>query len=133
MHTSSTPSAKNRIASIIAVYRASQEIRNNGEAEHIARELGLSLSDLHTLAGKGAGAAALLDKRMTLLGLNSDDLARAGIATERDLQRTCTLCDQHRRCARDLNSQDRSDCWLDYCPNTYTLLAMRKARREHTS
>jgi len=129
MHTLSISSAKDRIAGVIAVCRAAQEVRNKAEAEHIARELGLSLSDLYTLAGKRVDAAALLDRRMTLLGFNGDDLAQAGIATERDLQRTCTLCDQHRRCARDLNSKGHSDDWLDYCPNTYTLLAMRNAQR----
>ncbi len=130
MFTPLTRVVKDWISGVIAARRTVRELNDDLDADRVAHELGMPLSELHAIAIKGPGAAALLGRRMKMLGLDDNDLTWAGITTKRDLQRICAMCHRHRRCAHDLDQQDRSDRWTDYCPNTYTLLAVKSAQEK---
>ena len=99
-----------------------------GEVERLAKDLGISASDLRLLASYGPDEDELLLGRMAVLGLDPDELARSETSTLHDLQRLCTMCRSHGRCARDLardlardSGAPESREWLDYCPNAATL------------
>ncbi len=93
------------------------------EVERIARDFGVSASDLHRLASLGSGSADLLLHRMATLGLDLDEVSRI-TRTFQDLQRVCSLCESKRRCARALASDSANPAWKDYCPNAATLVAL---------
>ncbi len=97
------------------------------EVERIARDFGVSASDLHRLASLGSGSADLLLHRMATLDLDPDEVSRT-TRTFQDLQRVCSLCESHRRCARDLASDSANPEWKDYCPNAATLMALTSRR-----
>jgi hypothetical protein len=103
------------------------------EVERIARDFGVSASDLHRLASLGSGSADLLLHRMATLELDQDEVSRL-TPTFQDLQRVCSMCESHRRCARDLASDSANQAWKDYCPNAATLIALNalpwSSRRE---
>jgi len=98
------------------------------EAAHIARDVGVSISELHTLAGRWPDSATLLERRIAALGL--EQVAHAEPQVTRDLQRVCGQCAFEGPCERDLNSDERDRAWRDYCPNVTTLDALRTEDRD---
>ena len=104
------------------------------EVEHMAKDVGMSASQLRALARLGPEAAELLLGRMAALDLDPNEVFRTEPATVQDLQRVCTMCRSHRRCARDLARDPVIPAWKDYCPNAAMLMALNvqpwAARRE---
>lgn len=94
------------------------------EVERIAKDVGMSTSELRRLASLGPQAAELLLRRMAALNLDQNEVTRVEPRTLQDLQRVCAICESHRRCARDLARDSASPAWKDYCPNAATLIAL---------
>jgi hypothetical protein len=94
------------------------------EIERMARDIRMSPAELRAVAKRGPEAADLLLRRMAALDLDPKEVGRIEAATFRDLQRVCTLCKSHRRCARDFARNAPITAWEVYCPNTNTLMAL---------
>jgi uncharacterized membrane protein YccC len=94
------------------------------EVERIASDLHMTASDLYAVARQGPQSATLLERRITALDLDRDEILRSEPAVFRDLQRVCTLCRSRRQCSRDFAHPTDNDAWKDYCPNVGTLLAL---------
>jgi len=107
---------------------------DNAEIERMARDIRMSASELRAVARKGPKAADLLQRRMVDLDLDSKEVDRLEPAALRDLQRVCTLCKSHKRCAWDFARGASPPTWDRYCPNSGTLAALNampwSARRE---
>jgi hypothetical protein len=95
------------------------------EIARIARDVGLSSSDLRQMAELGPDAAKLLLDRMTVLHLDADALAKSDPSTMRDLQRLCSSCVSKKQCQRDLVLVPDDPMWRQYCPNAGTLDALQ--------
>jgi hypothetical protein len=104
----------------------SSELRCCAESEvlQIARDLNVSVAELHTLARLGPHSADLLLRRMAQLDLDRKEVVRSLPGTFHDLQRVCALCRYHRRCLRDLDRNPSDPSWESYCPNVETLKAL---------
>jgi hypothetical protein len=104
----------------------SSELRCCAESEvlQIARDLNVSVAELHTLARLGPHSSDLLLRRMAQLDLDRNEVARSEPATFQDLQRVCALCRYHRRCVRDLARDPSDPSWEGYCPNVATLKSL---------
>jgi len=100
------------------------------EAAHIARDVGVSVSELQTLAGRWPDSPNLLERRMDASGLSVEQVADSEPQVLRDLQRVCGQCDVAARCERDLHDDEQDRVWRDYCPNVVTLDALRKEARD---
>jgi len=102
--------------------------------ERMAHDVGISAGELRDLTRKGSESADLLLCRMTALDLDQTEVLRTEPQTFQDLQRVCTMCESHKRCARDLARDSANPVWNDYCPNAGTLMALNghpwAARRE---
>ena len=102
--------------------------------ERIAKDVGVSVPELRRLANLGSESADLLLHRMEVLDLDRNEVSQTTPETLRDLQRTCSMCESHRRCARDLARDSAIPAWKDYCPNAATLIALNalpwSSRRE---
>jgi hypothetical protein len=94
------------------------------EVERVAKDVGVSASELRRLASLGPGSADLLLRRMAALDLDRNEVSRTEPRTFQDLQRVCTMCNSHRRCKRDLARDSADPAWQDYCPNAATLMAL---------
>jgi len=94
------------------------------EVEQIARDIGVSPTELYQLARSDEAGTELLLERMAALDLDCKEVARLMPDTMHDLQRLCTLCTTRRRCTRDLARDANDPNWKDYCPNVATLLAL---------
>ncbi len=97
-----------------------------GETARMAHDLGMSSADLVNLAGRGPDAADLLPRRLEQLHLDPGALAQTQPEVVRDMQRLCSMCRSHGRCARDLAHNPEDAAWRDYCPNALTLDALQK-------
>ena len=95
------------------------------EIERIAHDMGMSAAELRALASRGPDASDLLLQRMTALHLDPKEFAHTNGRLLQDLQRICTLCDSHRRCAKDLARDSCDAVWEQYCPNAGTLGALQ--------
>jgi hypothetical protein len=91
------------------------------EAERMAHDLGLPMSELRKLGERGPEAADLLTRRLAALDLDRYEIDSAVPRTLQDLQRICTMCESHRQCARDLRRDPADRAWEDYCPNVAVL------------
>jgi uncharacterized protein YjiS (DUF1127 family) len=97
------------------------------ETAHIARDVGVSASELRTLAGKWP-SSDLLSQRMLAVG--GENVSTIEPTVLRDLQRVCTLCGDRSRCEHDVERNTRDRAWRDYCPNVATLDALRSEERD---
>jgi hypothetical protein len=114
---------------------ARAELRNlePQQAQAIARDVGVSRSDLSALAGKWPDSADLLTRRTTALGIDPAALTRSYPAVARDLSKTCSLCEAKRQCRSDLAAAPVNPRVHDYCPNSDTLTALAPKRRRSDS
>jgi hypothetical protein len=107
-------------------------LADSGEAEHIARDLNLSVAELHALCAKHGGSPKLLKQRLAQLHLDKNEVKRAHPGVVRDLEKVCALCTTDAKCSRDFDRTPDPAGWTDYCPNADTLqeLAQEAARKD---
>ena len=94
------------------------------EVERMAKDIGMSASELRRIAALGPGSADLLLRRMAALDLDRKEVSQTEPRTFQDLQRVCAMCNSKRRCKRDLANDSNDPVWQDYCPNAATLMAL---------
>ena len=107
---------------------------SQNEAMTIAKDLGVPLSDLASLAAKAPDAANDVSKMLRVLSIDESTLAKGDPATMRDLRRTCMLCVRKGRCRHEFASFTAAQNFHEFCPNAYTLDALlreREQRRRH--
>ena len=124
---SNTPAGRSPVQAALRWLTGSQSsfsICGDEDVERMGHELGISAAELRQVASKGPESADLLQDRMAALDLDRGEVARREPATFQDLQRVCTMCDCHRRRARDLECDPLNAAWEDYCPNVTTLKAL---------
>jgi hypothetical protein len=100
------------------------------EVERIARDIGVTAYELRLLAGKNPGAAHLLERRIEALHIDQAELRRAHPMVLRDLEKTCSLCEDHIRCEADFAKGTANSLWQEYCPNALTLCELVAATPE---
>jgi hypothetical protein len=93
----------------------------------------MSAGTLEELVTRGPDAAAHLYERLAALGLSKADVERAAQGVLRDLQRTCSCCNEKGRCEKDLRDNSDSALWRDYCPNSVTLDALVRLKECRTA
>jgi len=115
---------------------AGSELKYCGEegVERIAHDAGMSAGEFRDLASHGPHAADLLLERMAALDLDRQEVAQVEPQVLRDLQRVCSMCECHGRCARELRRDPNDPAWKNYCPNVETLTELNalpwSSRRE---
>jgi hypothetical protein len=112
-------------------YRAAQELRNIGENEvsAIARDLGVSKTELKSLAKRDPSFPKLLKKLLSTLAIDAEALQEANSALVRDMQKVCAFCQNTRRCRKELKEGSASEHFHDYCPNSPNLYLASNYRR----
>ena len=98
------------------------------ELERIAGEIGMTGRNLQQLAARGPDAADLLLERMQTLGVTREDIERVSRGLMRDLEQTCTCCNEKGACSHDLATRPDADAWKDYLPNAISLNSVKKTK-----
>ena len=94
------------------------------EVARTAKDLGVSSAEIRKLVSRGPEAANLLLRRMAALDLDRNEVSRTEPQVFQDLQRVCALCENKRKCVRDLGRDATDPVWQDYCPNAGTLMGL---------
>jgi uncharacterized protein YjiS (DUF1127 family) len=108
--------------------RALAELADREQLGDIARDVGLSRSEVCILAGKWPDSSDLLSHRLEQVSLDSAGLKQTEPQVLRDLQRTCGLCASKRMCSRDFARRPSGAKWEEYCPNAGTIRALLAER-----
>jgi hypothetical protein len=94
------------------------------EVNQIAKDLGISTSQLQDIVDKGPGAADLLRKMLAALHVDLEVIATAEPAVLRDLQRLCAACDRKSQCRHEMAAGTAAAHFHEFCPNAFTLDAL---------
>lgn len=132
MQSASFRSASAWLRNVFAARALPHDFEQGGEMSRIAHDLGLSEAELKILARQGPQSPHLLYERVRELGLDRQDIAKAGPAVTRDLEHTCAMCQSQRRCAKDLARHD-VEAGRTYCGNETTLQALKDDKAHHES
>ena len=92
-----------------------------GNFGQIASELRMSSADLAALVRRGPHAADELPRMLKALGIDQEALVRTEPLVLRDMERVCALCNQKRRCDRDLAAGTSAAHYGEYCSNAPTI------------
>jgi hypothetical protein len=120
----------NAIADWVNKYRNTIGLANDlgqcdpDEVMRIARDLGVSPSQLRELASKGPGAADQLQKMLVALDVDPKALADTDPLIMRDLQRVCIACSDKKLCEHKLADGTAAAHFREFCPNAVTLDAL---------
>lgn len=112
-----------RMRGKVAEVFATREIDtlDNAEVSRMARDLGMSSSDLRALDSSDCKEAGELPRRLNVLGLRHKALETGSLATIRDMQRVCSFCESKGTCQADLDNRPEDPRWEKYCPNAATM------------
>lgn len=108
-------------------FARSRELRSLDPQElgSVARDLGVSVSELFRLVSQGTSIEALLKKRLDEMELSEDLLRTHHPKVLHDLDRVCGNCASAKQCASDFAQKKTGRS--AYCPNTQTLEALQKS------
>jgi transcriptional regulator with XRE-family HTH domain len=95
----------------------------------IARELGVTPTDLDRFVRQGPHAVDELSRLLEALGIDEGALSRAQPLVLRDMVRVCAACQQKRRCDFDLESGSSAQHYGEYCLNAPTIQALDQKTR----
>jgi hypothetical protein len=118
-------------AGLMRRHKAAQELRNIGENEvsSIARDLGVSQTELRSLVTHDSGFPSLLKRMLSALQIDGGIVQEADPILLRDMQKVCAFCQNTRRCRKELEAGSADEHLHDYCPNSLNLYAASKYRR----
>ena len=94
---------------------------NPNEVKAMANDLGMTPSDLRTLAGQEPEAADLLKRMLVALKVDPKILDKLDPRISRNLRRACITCGEKRRCRHELAAGTAVRNMHEYCPNALTL------------
>jgi len=110
--------------------QAIREIRglDSGEFAGIARDLGVTPSELDGLVCQGPHATDELPKLLKALGIDEKALSHTEPLVLRDMARVCASCVRKAQCNHDLDAGASPEQYADYCLNAATIDALERER-----
>jgi hypothetical protein len=104
------------------------QLQAMGSLDAVLADAGLVRSQVGPLMAGCAGSRELLDKMLTRLGIDADQLP---VESLRDMTWACTTCPDKRRCREWLSGTEQTE-FRTFCPNAAELdYALSKQRPGH--
>jgi hypothetical protein len=91
------------------------------EVMRMAKDIGVTPSQLHELVSKGPGTANLLKTMLLALHVDPKVLADMDPLVMRELQWLCITCNDKKRCERELANGTATEHFREFCPNAVSL------------
>lgn len=104
-----------------AIKCRSGDCLNAEEFGLVARDIGVTPSELEDLVRLGPHAADELPQLMTALNIDIAKVTRLEPLVLRDLERVCSICKHKRECAHNLAAGTAAQSYRRYCGNASTL------------
>jgi hypothetical protein len=87
----------------------------------MAKEIGVTPSQLHELASNGPGNANLLKSMLLALHVDAEVLADMDPLIVRELKWLCITCGNKEQCEHELTEGTAAEHFREFCPNTVSL------------
>lgn len=99
-------------------YRLARQLMSmdRRDYERAMADLGLGPGDLDTVLRGDPDSKALLDRMMAHVGIDAGWLGTHPRA-RRELERTCALCGERRRCRHWMKTRQPASAYRAFCPN----------------
>ncbi|MGC2824447.1 MAG: hypothetical protein WA322_09455 [Pseudolabrys sp.] len=91
------------------------------EVMRMAKEIGVTPSQLHELVSKGPGNANLLNTMLVALHVDPKVLADMDPLIMRELRWLCITCSNKKRCEHELAKGTATEHFREFCPNAVSL------------
>jgi hypothetical protein len=91
------------------------------EVMRMAKEIGLTPSQLRELASEGPGTVNLLKNMLVALRVDPKVLADTDPFIRRELQWLCLTCSNKKRCEHELAKGTATDHFREFCPNAVSI------------
>ena len=91
------------------------------ELMRMAKEIGVTPSQLHELVSKGPGNANLLNTMLVALHVDPKVLADMDPLIMRELRWLCITCSNKKRCEHELAKGTATEHFREFCPNAVSL------------
>jgi hypothetical protein len=91
------------------------------EVMRMAKEIGVTPSQLHELVSKGPGGANLLKTMLVALHVDPKVLADMDPLIMRELKWLCITCSNKKRCEHELARGTAAEHFHEFCPNAVSL------------
>lgn len=101
--------------------------------QEIARDVGLSVSELTSLKVENPGASTLMPQRLEAMGIDAEYVRNSEPAVYRDLERVCGRCKSWAQCEQDMAHGDVESGQCSYCGNAATIDALAVEQRRDAS
>lgn len=96
-----------------------------GDIAEMARDIGISESDLREVLPHAADNSALMDAMIRANGLDPAKVAALSAGLMRDLELTCTRCGKVGRCRQELAAGTAAEHCGEFCGNADTFEALK--------
>ena len=96
------------------------EAMGAGERDRVARDLGVSTSELDFLVRESHDPVQL-PKMLAALGIDEAALRRAQPVLVREMRRTCSLCSEAGECQYEIQEGTAALTYEQFCPNQQEL------------
>lgn len=93
------------------------------ELEMMARDLNVAPDDLVRLAAEEPQDTSMMKRMMAIHGLDYEKLRAEYSAVVRDMEVTCSRCQERKLCQHDLDHGADAHTCDQYCPNADTMKA----------
>ena len=94
------------------------------EVMRMAKEIGVTPSQLHELVTEGPSTASLLKTMLVALRVDPKILADLDPLIWRELQWLCITCSNKKRCEHELAKGTATEHFREFCPNAVSLDAL---------
>jgi hypothetical protein len=91
------------------------------EVMRMAKEIGVTPTQLDELVSKGPGNANLLKRMLVALHVDPKILADMDPLIARELKWLCITCSNKKRCQHELAKGTAAEHFRDFCPNAVSL------------
>jgi hypothetical protein len=115
------------IADWVGIYRSAIGYNNEfgmcgpDEVMRMAKEIGVTPSQLHELVSKGPGNANLLKAMLVALHVDPKVLADMDPLIMRELKWLCITCSNKKRCEHEIAKETATEHFREFCPNAVSL------------
>jgi len=103
------------------------------EVMRMAKDIGVTPSQLHELVRKGPGSADLLQAMLVALHVDPKVIADSDPLVMRELKWLCITCSNKKRCEHELARGTATKHFHEFCPNAMSLDELLDQRGQSSS
>jgi transcriptional regulator with XRE-family HTH domain len=129
----------NAIADWVTNYRNAIGFKNEfgmcgpDELERMAKDIGVTPSQLQELIRKGPDSAKLLKAMLAALHVDPKTIAEIDPLVMREMKWLCITCNNRKRCKHELAKGTATEHFHEYCPNAISIDELLNQKGQLTS